>query len=256
MTRRESIHRLECRVSVVTRFARHLICFAIVICLFTSVAAQRRQAGSKAATSRGDGGVALNATTRAALDSAIAALEANDLESAERAARQAVKSAPRSPIPRNVLGVILDKKGRSDEALVEINAAIQLDPKFVSARNNLGRILAQSGKTQAAIAEFERVLALDPTHIQAHYNLGALYGDAGDFIKAAEHLARARASNPDDPQLGLAFLNVAYRRKPNYRGKSSCGPDRKTVCLPAERSLHSGNSISAKPTIRTRSAGF
>src|SRR5262249_38731102 len=47
--------------------------------------------------------------------------------------------------------------------------------------------------------------------VQAHYNLGALYGDLGDFVKSAEHFARARAVAPDDPQLTLAFLNVAYR---------------------------------------------
>jgi tetratricopeptide (TPR) repeat protein len=56
-----------------------------------------------------------------------------------------------------------------------------------------------------------RVLKVEPNHLQAHYNLGALYGDAGDFIKASEHFARARMSAPEDPQLALAFLNVAYR---------------------------------------------
>ncbi|MGI8897642.1 MAG: tetratricopeptide repeat protein [Pyrinomonadaceae bacterium] len=211
MTRRETMHSLDCRLDVARPLPCYVVSCVLVICLVTSIAAQRRQGVSVTATARPDGALGLNVTTRASLDSAVSALEANDLDSAERAARQAVKSAPRSPIPRNVLGVILDKKGRISEALVEINAAIKLNPKFVSARNNLGRILARNGKTGAAIAEFERVLALDPAHIQAHYNLGALYGDAGDFVKAAEHLARARSGNPNDPQLGLAFLNVAYR---------------------------------------------
>ena len=74
-------------------------------------------------------------------------------------------------------------------------------------------MFAEQGKFTDAIAEFERVLKVEPGHVQAHYNLGALYGDRGDFLKAAEHFARARASAPDDPQLALAFLNVAYRAK-------------------------------------------
>src|SRR2546429_37720 len=72
-------------------------------------------------------------------------------------------------------------------------------------------MLAEHGKTAAAIAEFEQVLKTDPNHVQAHYNLGALYADAGEFAKASEHFAWARRADPNDPQLALAFLNVAYR---------------------------------------------
>ena len=153
----------------------------------------------------------LSAAAQTFLDSAVEALQRGALADAERAARAAVSAAPRSPVPHNVLGVILDRMGRGDAALREFNAAIKLDPNFVGARNNLGRVLAERGLRADAIAEFERVLKIDPSHVQAHYNLGALYGDSGEFVKSAEHFARARASVPDDPQLALAFLNVAYR---------------------------------------------
>jgi len=155
--------------------------------------------------------ITLNAVAKSSLDAALAALEANSLVVAEKEARASVAAALRSPVTHNVLGVVLDRQGRGDEALAEFNTAIKLDPTFVSAHNNLGRLLAQRGKTSEAIAEFERVLRVDPAHVQAHYNLGALYGDAGDFARAAEHFARARAASPEDQQLALAFLNVAYR---------------------------------------------
>jgi tetratricopeptide (TPR) repeat protein len=138
-------------------------------------------------------------------------LQSNALAEAERDARAAVTASPRTAITHNVLGVVLDRLGRSAEALNEFNAAIKLDPHFVSARNNLGRMLAEHGKTAAAIAEFEQVLKTAPNHVQAHYNLGALYADAGQFAKATEHFAAARQADPNDPQLALAFLNVAYR---------------------------------------------
>ena len=190
------------------------IALSLGLCLAPSVVAQkegsRRRSTNQAGSSSKDS-IGLNASARAALDSAVAALEVNNLTDAERAARLAVTSAPKSPIPHNLLGIILDKKGQPGAALAEITTALKLDPNFVSARNNLGRLLAQSGKTTEAIAEFERVLASDPSHAQAHYNLGALYGDAGNFVKSAEHLAWARRSSPNDPQLALAFLNVAYR---------------------------------------------
>src|SRR6185312_8969179 len=133
------------------------------------------------------------------------------LAEAERQARAAVTAAPRSPITHNVLGVVLDRTGRRDDAGKEFNTAIRLDANFVSARNNLGRMLAEQGKRAEAIDEFERVLKSDPNHVQAHYNLGALYAEAGDFAKATEHFAHARQADQNDPQLALAFLNVAYR---------------------------------------------
>jgi Flp pilus assembly protein TadD len=138
-------------------------------------------------------------------------LQANALADAELSARAAVQAAPHSAITHNILGVVLDRAGHADQAFAEFNEAVKLDPNFVSARNNLGRMLAERGKTAEAIAAFERVLKLDPNHVQAHYNLGALYSDAGEFGKAAEHFAHARKAAPDDAQLALAFLNVAYR---------------------------------------------
>ncbi|MGI8995083.1 MAG: tetratricopeptide repeat protein, partial [Pyrinomonadaceae bacterium] len=174
-------------------------------------AAAPRAAATTPAANDSTSNVTLSAEARAALDAAVAALEANRIAEAERAARNAVSIAHRSPVTHNLLGVVLDRAGRSAEALNEFNQAINLDARFVSARNNLGRLLAQRGQLKEAIAEFASVLQIDPAHVQAHYNLGALYGDGGDFARSAEHFARARAAAPNDPQLALAFLNVAYR---------------------------------------------
>ncbi|MGH9970352.1 MAG: tetratricopeptide repeat protein [Pyrinomonadaceae bacterium] len=185
-------------------------CFSVCLPVVAQRTKQRRPA-SVAPRAVEAGGTELSTAAQGALDAALAALKQNSLAEAERSARAAVAAAPQSAQTHNILGVILDRQGRRDEAVVQFNTAIGRDPNFVSARNNLGRILAESGKTKEAIAEFERVLKIDPAHSQAHYNLGALYGQAGDFVKAAEYFAHARESAPDDPQLALAFLNVAYR---------------------------------------------
>src|SRR5207237_76597 len=189
-----------------------LLVLGLLICQPVIVRAQRqtarRQSNAQIAATDGAG---LSASARTSLDAALAALQSNDLPGAERAARAAVAASSHSAITHNVLGVVLDRSRRGEEAFAEFNTAIKLDPNFVGARNNLGRMLAERGKPAEAIAEFERVLKSDPAHVQAHYNLGALYADAGDFAKAAEHFDRARAAEPNDPQLALAFLNVAYR---------------------------------------------
>src|SRR6266446_8755666 len=177
---------------------------------FAQIQRQRVQV-RKPATQSGENTAGLSATARSAMDAAVANLQQGALAEAERAARQAVSAAPRSAVAHNLLGVVLDRAGHAEEGYAEFSTAIRLDPKFVSALNNLARHLAERGQAKEAITQFERVLKLDPAHIQAHYNLGTLYADAGDFAKAAEHFAQARKAEPNDPQLALAFLNVAYR---------------------------------------------
>src|SRR6266851_8484550 len=190
--------------------------FSVVLCclsfLFNARAthAQRVQV-RKPATQSDENTAGLSATARSAMDAAVANLQQGAFAEAERAARQAVSAAPRSAVAHNLLGVVLDRAGHAEEGYAEFSTAIRLDPKFVSALNNLARHLAERGQAKEAITQFERVLKLDPAHIQAHYNLGTLYADAGDFAKAAEHFAQARKAEPNDPQLALAFLNVAYR---------------------------------------------
>src|SRR5437763_14490833 len=188
-----------------------LFCLLTIQMVNAQRATQRRQTAAPQSGAAHPAANDLTAGARASLDAAIAALQRDDLAGAERSARAAIAESPRSAVPHNILGVILEKAGHVDQAFQEFTTAIRLDPNFVSAHNNIGRMLAEQGKTAQAIEEFERVLRIEPNHLQAHYNLGALYGDAGDFAKAAEHFARARAAAPDDPQLALAFLNVAYR---------------------------------------------
>lgn len=164
----------------------------------------------KSATSSGSA-AQLSPDARAALDTTVAALQKGSLDDAERAARRAVSAAPRSAVAHNLLGVVLDRAGKTEEGYREFGTAVKLEPNFVSALNNLARHLAERGQLSEAIAQFERVLKIDPAHVQAHYNLGTLYERSGDFVKSAEHFAEARKAEPADPQLALAFLNVAYR---------------------------------------------
>src|SRR6266540_3843671 len=49
----------------------------------------------------------LNSVAKSSLDAAVAALQANALDKAERNARAAVSASPRSAITHNVLGVVL-----------------------------------------------------------------------------------------------------------------------------------------------------
>src|SRR5689334_23044221 len=69
----------------------------------------------------------LSPAARASLDAAVEALQRGALADAERSARAAILAAPRSPVPHNILGVVLDRSGRAEAAVAEFNSAIGLD---------------------------------------------------------------------------------------------------------------------------------
>src|SRR5207237_5416631 len=144
------------RNTTMTVLSSSVICACLFISDSLSAYAQRQT--TRRAPASQPNGEALNATAKAALDAAVAALQSNSLAEAETQARAAVAAGPRSAVTHNVLGVILDRSGKTDEASKEFNTAIRLDANFVSARNNLDRMLAEHGKRDEAIAELERVL--------------------------------------------------------------------------------------------------
>src|SRR5215831_2628086 len=86
-----------------------------------------RTNGSITRPSAQTGSKELSPVARTAVDRAIAALQSNALSDAERFGREAVQAAPGSSIAHNVLGVVLDRIGRKDEALTHFNAAVKLD---------------------------------------------------------------------------------------------------------------------------------
>src|SRR5262249_7570315 len=57
----------------------------------------------------------LSSATRQSLEQAIAFLQQNNLTEAEKAARSAVASSPRSPVTHNLLGVVLNQANRQSE---------------------------------------------------------------------------------------------------------------------------------------------
>jgi len=64
--------------------------------------------------------------------------------------------------------------GRSDRAIADYSAAIQLDPKSAVAYNYLGIAYRHLGKFTEAEAAYRSALNIDESYALAHLNLGVL----------------------------------------------------------------------------------
>src|SRR5262249_37454796 len=120
----------------------------------------------------------------------LAALERFDEAMAE--IEKALELDPLSLVINTNVGWILSLGRRCDEAVEQLRKTIELDSSFQVAHRRLGHVFEQMGKTEAAIEEFEKsiiVSGLDPELVAAR---GQALGIAGE-LEGAEAALRELA---------------------------------------------------------------
>lgn len=95
--------------------------------------------------------------------------------------------------------------GRPDEALVELKAALDLDPRRHEAELTRGNVLAELGRDAEAEQAYRRVLERRPREHAALNNLGSVLARSGRLEEARDCFARALEH---DPLPGPVHLNL------------------------------------------------
>ena len=110
----------------------------------------------------------------AALQRAIQAHQAGDLDAAERLYGEVLDMQVAQPDALHFLGVLCHQRGRSDEALVLIGSALKITPRHPDAHNNLGNVHKECGRLADAERCYRRALECGPGHYQALSNLAVV----------------------------------------------------------------------------------
>ncbi len=93
-----------------------------------------------------------------------------------------------------------DQKG--DEAIVEFDEAVRLDPKYAQAYIDRGLAYSRKGDPDRAIADYNEALRLDPKLALAYAGRGHAYARKGDLVRAFADCEEALRL---DPKLALAY---------------------------------------------------
>lgn len=134
--------------------------------------------------------------------------------------RQADKAAERADYilsrdPGNVAAHVLKADANAslrqfDQAITEMNTAIQLDPKRSSSYLNLGVLeAAKAPDSAAAENDLKKAIDLDPKSIQPHLALGGMYDRGKRFNEAEQQLQEAIKLQPRN-QTARTALVVHY----------------------------------------------
>jgi spermidine synthase len=115
---------------------------------------------------------------------------------------------------RRDLGLAFWAKDLPDEAMFQLERALQGNPSDAVALLYRGRSHLRSGSILLAEADFRAVLRLDANRTEAHEALAQLYKAQRMWDPAESHLRAAAAQHPNDPRhlAGLADLLRERRR--------------------------------------------
>jgi tetratricopeptide (TPR) repeat protein len=86
--------------------------------------------------------------------------------------------------------------GKLDQALQLYDYAAELDPKSLNARMGKALVLSNLGDDTGAIKQMEHSFESGPDYILAHYNAAIVYQAAGDSERALQHARRVFSISP------------------------------------------------------------
>lgn len=98
--------------------------------------------------------------------------------------------------PRYLLGELLMKMGKKDEALSQFRFAAEALPSVAEPFYNWGIQFQSLGRGDEAIPLFEKAIALDPRHIASRYHLAGLYAERGRLAEAKNQLEAVVRMDP------------------------------------------------------------
>ncbi len=144
----------------------------------------------------------------------LTAVQAGTWRDSETLFRHAIAVTAGNHSLHKMLGDVLRRRGRADEAVEHYGQALQIKYDFADAHTNLGAVLHDDGRFDEALHHLRRAVRLDPRLFEAHVNLGITLHAQGQTDNAAAHYATALQLAPDnaDAHYNLGVLQHQLER--------------------------------------------
>ena len=127
-----------------------------------------------------------------------------DLGKSEARCRAALEGYPRDVNMMGLLGALLVKMDRREEAEATLRDVIAAAPTFAKPHEDLGILLMLSGRTADALPMLERATRLDPTLERAWFNLGKALAFLGRGKEADAAFEKCFERSPERRLMALA----------------------------------------------------
>ena len=135
--------------------------------------------------------------TQEQLNELIKLYQSRKFDEAETEVQNLLKHFPEDITCLNVLGVVLDRKGQTEEAIKMYQKALQINENSAETHFNMGSILHRLGRSNEARISYEKAISIKSDFLNAHFNLGLVYQNLQDSKKAIESYQNAIKLKPD-----------------------------------------------------------
>ena len=147
-----------------------------------------------------------------ALESAVAAHKAGDIEKAETLYVKAISLGFHHEIAFSNLGVIYRYTDRHKEAVEAYRKAISISPRFTDAYLNISSLLIELGNLDQALDSTLKYLNLQPDCADGLLNLGIIHKGLGNLNQALDATHKSLQLKPNNPEahmnLGCIFKDL------------------------------------------------
>jgi len=141
---------------------------------------------------------------KSVFNEAIGLITAGRLDAAEARCRAALKHYPRDVNMQALLGALLVKLDRREEAEKTLREVIEAAPTFAKPYEDLGYLLLQAHRPADALPILERATWLDPTLERAWFNLGKALALLGRGKEADVAFEKCFERSPEKRLMALA----------------------------------------------------
>ena len=117
----------------------------------------------------------------------------------------------------NTLGYSYLNDGQLNEAYIEFQKALALNPGNKETLNYLGYISTRFKKYDEAISYYKRAISIDPNYAEGVNNLGVTYAEMENWDEAIKYF-KAASGNPvySSPAQAYSNMGYAYYRKGDF----------------------------------------
>jgi Flp pilus assembly protein TadD len=113
--------------------------------------------------------------------------------------QKAVALQPEAPEGHSNLGNALVRKGQMEEAIIELRKAVKIQSSDAVVQNTLASLLLRQRRADEAMDHFRKAVQIDPKLASAHSSLANLLLQRGQLDEAITHYQAAIEAQPANP---------------------------------------------------------
>lgn len=141
--------------------------------------------------------------------------QSGSLDEAEKLYAAILAKNPDNANVLNLLGLLKLQKGQFEDAVYNLNKALNLNP-CAYLYGNLGRAYSEYSKFDEAIKCYQKVLELSPEDFDAWFNLALIYKKNMELDKSIEAYKKAIAISPDCSEAYFNLANIYESRNETF----------------------------------------